>query len=185
MSTVTVLSSSSSKALLDALNADNTAKAKWKKASDACIADGITSAMLDKSNKTSNVETVIGQVEAIVLQSFNKTELAIFQKDKAKCSEAELVTRRFVQTEKASRYSKIVTHIKKMEDSELLDDKTKGAQTPKAGKKPKDAKAQVAWYLDLAIRTMQAMTNPEIGVSTDIKTLQVIESKYKMPLSTK
>jgi uncharacterized protein YjgD (DUF1641 family) len=179
MTTVKVLSSSASKALLDALIADSSAKAKWKKASDACIADGITSKMIDKSNRASNVETLIGQVEAIVLQSFNKTELAIFQKDKAKCSEAELVTRRHVVTEKASRYSKIVNHIKKMEDSELLDDKTKGAQTPKAGKKPKEAKAQVAWYIDHAIRTLQAMTNPEIGVSTDIKTLQVIEAKYK------
>ena len=175
-----VLTQNTSKIVLDAINADNTAKAKWRKASDALVAEGVTSSMLDKSKKESNVETLIGQVESIVLQSITKAQLEIRKKEKVKLNDEQLVTHRFVQTEKASRYSKIVSHLKKMENEGILGDDSRGAQTPKAGKKPKDAKAQVAWYLDLAIRTMQSMTNPEIGVSTDIKTLQVIESKYKM-----
>jgi hypothetical protein len=166
------------KAILEAFKADNLAKNKWKRASDLLKSLGVMSYMIDKKSDRQVPETM-QKVNDIVWKSFSDLERACYLKKKDVITDVEQVTKRFVQTETASRYSKIVSKLKLIEEEEIIKDDTKGAQTPKAGKKPKEAKAQVAWYLDLAIRTLQALTNPEIGVNTDIKTLQVIEAKYK------
>jgi hypothetical protein len=154
---------------------------KWKKLSDLYIADGFTSKMLELDNKS--YEDTHNKIKTAILMAFDQQSrdlMAKFEKSKidpkSKLSQFEQGIKDHLVRQIGSKYGKIITHIKNAETSDQIKDKTKGATTKKA---PKDNKKKVAHYLDLAIRTMQSMTNPEIGVSTDIKTLQVIESKYK------
>jgi hypothetical protein len=155
---------------------------KWKKLADLYIADGFTSKMLELDNKS--YADTHNKIKTAILMAFDQQSRDLMVKfdrsktdPKSKLSQFEQGIKDHLVRQIGSKYGKIVTHIKNTETSDQIKDKTKGVKTSKT---PKDAKKKVAHYLDLAIRTLQEMKNPEIGVSTDIKTLQVIESKYKM-----
>jgi len=157
---------------------------QWKMLADLYIADGITSKVLELKDNISYSD-IHNKIKASILMAFDQQSqdlMVKYEKSKTdkkfKLSEFEQGIKDSLVRQIGSKYAKIVDHVRKAELSDELKDKTKGANA-KSGKAPKDAKKRVAHYLDIAIRTLQAMKNPEIGVSTDIKTLQVIESKYK------
>jgi hypothetical protein len=167
MSTI-VLSQDSSKTLGDALHADNLAKNKWRKACDALVADGITSAMLAKPKKgeTTPHEALISQVEDIVLASFTKVEQDIYAKEPKTLSDEQKVTRRFVQTEKGSRYAKIVRHMVKHESDET--EKASGATRAIKNKVDK-----IKSKLNDAITLAQSLETPAFDVSDFVKEVKL------------
>lgn len=162
-----VLSDASSKDLGEALKADNVAKNKWKKACDALTSDGVTSAMLAKPKKgeTTPHEALIGQVESIVLASFSKLEQEIFAKEPKTLSDEQKVTRRFVQTERGSRYAKIVRHMVKYEK-----DEQEPESTPRT---PKTKVGRIKANLEKAIELAQSLETPAFDVTDFVKEVKL------------
>ena len=162
-----VLSDSSSKTLGDALHADNLAKNKWRKACDALTSDGVTSAMLAKPKKgeTTPHEALIGQVESIVLSSFTKLEQEIFAKEPKTLNDEQKVTRRFVQTERGSRYAKIVRHMVNFEQS-----MQEPESTPRT---PKTKVDRIKAKLDDAIKLAQSLETPAFDVTDFVKEVKL------------
>jgi hypothetical protein len=163
-----VLSESSAKSLGDALNADLTARNKWRKACDALVSDGVTSAMLAKPKKgeTTPHEMLIAQVEDVVMSSFTKLEREIYAKEPKVLSDEQKVTRRFVQTEKGSRYNKIVGHMKKHE----TDEEQKATGAPKAIKGKVD---KIKAKLNDAITLAQSLETPAFDVTDFVKEVKL------------
>jgi len=152
---------------------------KWKKLADMYMADGITSAMLELENNPT-CEQLHEKIKSAIRLSFDKDVQDLFVKETKTLSDMEKGVKSFWTKQVGSKYNKIQVHVKNAEaiESGESEDNSKGANT-KVSKKPKTPKAQVAWFIDQAIRTMQAMKDPAIGVSTDVKALQVIASKYQ------
>ena len=163
-----VLSENTAKFTVDALNADNVARNKWRKSCDALVSDGVTSDMLKKPAKgeTTPHETLIAQVEDIVLSSFTKLEREIYAKEPKVLSDEQKVTRRFVQTERGSRYAKIVRHLKKYESEEEL--KESGA--PRAIKTKTD---KIKAKLNDAITLAQSLETPAFDVTDFVKEVKL------------
>lgn len=163
-----VLSESTAKFTVDALNADNVARNKWRKACDALASDSVTSAMLAKPKKgeTTPHETLIAQVEDIVLSSFTKLEREIYAKEPKVLSDEQKVTRRFVQTERGSRYAKIVRHLKKHESDEEL-------QASGAPRVTKSKVEKIKAKLNDAIELAQSLETPAFDVTDFVKEVKL------------
>jgi len=150
--------------------------AKWKKLADCYHADGITTAMLElpKKGETAKYADLHAQVKSAIVLSFEKDTQALLQKESKTLSEIMQGTKAHWIKQIGSKYAKIQKHLLKFENVEngVVEEKT---STPKL---PKTKQGRVSYYLEFAIREMQGMETPTQDVTSDIKTLTIIRSRY-------
>jgi hypothetical protein len=151
--------------------------AKWKKLADAYHADHISIAMLElpKKGETSKFADLHGQIKSAIVLSFEKDTQALLQKESKTLSEIMQGTKAYWIKQIGSKYSKIQKHLQKLEDKENGVAEEKKESTPKL---PKTREGKVSYYLEFAIRELQAMETPTQDVTSDVKTLTIIRSRY-------
>jgi hypothetical protein len=196
---VTVLSASTFEIIAKTVRGDYHQEGKWKLMADSCTADGITAEMLvlPKKGEPNPFEKLHIQVKDAIKSGFSKEMQALLSKETKNLDEIQQGVKNYWVRQIASKFSKVQDHIlasdlkndvitmdkalalypekaKKYQDNQ---DKKKGAN--KVGVAPKDPKAKVAYYLDLAIRTMQSLEKTDTNITQDIKTIRLVESKYK------
>jgi hypothetical protein len=108
---------------VETLKADAATHKKWLKFADTLRADGVSAEMLDND---ADLKSII--IDKIVMPSFTKIEQAIYAKPRKSLSDEEKVTARFVTTERASKYAKIVRHVRKAEQDEMMSDDERDAR---------------------------------------------------------
>ena len=150
--------------------------AKWKKLADAYHSDGITTAMLElpKKGETAKYADLHTQIKSAIVLSFEKDTQALLAKESKTLSEIMQGTKAHWVRQIGSKYSKIQTHLLKFENVEngVIVEKT---TTPKL---PKTREGKIMYYLDHAIREMQAMETPKQDVTKHIKTLTIVKSDF-------
>lgn len=150
--------------------------AKWKKLADAYHADGVITAMLElpKKGETAKYANLHTQIKSAIVLSFEKDTQALLAKESKTLSEIMQGTKAHWVRQIGSKYSKIQAHLLKFENVEngVVVEKT---TTPKL---PKTKQGRVSYYLEFAIREMQGMETPTQDVTSDIKALTIIRSRY-------
>jgi hypothetical protein len=194
-----VLSPATFEATTKTVKGDYAQEGKWKLLADLYSADKITAQMLvlPKKGETSPHEKLHSQIKDAIRLSFSKEVQALLNKEVKNLDDIQKGVKAHWVRQIGSKFSKVQEHIlehdlkndvidialalviypekaKKYQDKQ---DKTKGAN--KVGAVPKDPKAKVAYYLDLAIRTMQGLEKTDTNITQDIKTIRLVESKYK------
>jgi hypothetical protein len=194
-----VLSPVTFEATTKTVKGDYAQEGKWVTLSDLYSADKITAEMLviPKKDEPNRFEKLQAQIKDAIRLSFSKDVQALLNKEVKNLDDVQKGIKNYWNKQIGSKYSKVQEHIlasdlkndvitieralalypdkaKKYQDKQ---DKTKGAN--KVGVAPKDPKAKVAYYLDLAIRTMQGLEKTDTNITQDIKTIRLVESKYK------
>jgi hypothetical protein len=198
-SPVMVLSAKTFEATAKTVQGDYKQEGKWKLLADDYSADKITAEMLviPKKGEPNRFEKLQAQVKDAIRSGFTKETQALLAKETKNLDEIQQGVKNYWTRQISSKYSKVQEHLlasdlkndvitieralalypdkaKKFQDNQ---DKKKGAN--KVGVAPKDPKAKVAYYLDLAIRTMQSLEKTDTNITQDIKTIRLVESKYK------
>jgi hypothetical protein len=108
---------------IDVLRADRNVAKKWLAYADLMRSEGITADLMrdDKDFRKDFLDQV-------VMLSFTKTEQSIYATPSLGLSEEQKVTKRWVTTERASRYGKVVRHLAKAEAEEAMTDDERGAR---------------------------------------------------------
>jgi hypothetical protein len=196
---VMVLSPATFEATTKTVRGDYAQEGKWVTLSDLYSADKITADLLvlPKKGEQSPHEKLHNQIKDAIRLSFSKDVQALLNKEVKNLDDIQKGVKAHWIRQIGSKFSKVQEHIlasdlkndvitieralalypekaKKYQDNQ---DKKKGAN--KVGVAPKDPKAKVAYYLDLAIRTMQALEKTDTNITQDIKTIRLVESKYK------
>ena len=196
---VMVLSPRTFEATAKTVQGDYKQEGKWKLLADDYSADKITAEMLviPKKGEPNRFEKLQAQVKDAIRSGFTKETQALLNKETKNLDEIQQGVKNYWTRQISSKYSKVQEHLlasdlkndvitieralalypdkaKKFQDNQ---DKKKGAN--KVGVAPKDPKAKVAYYLDLAIRTMQALEKTDTNITQDIKTIRLVEAKYK------
>jgi hypothetical protein len=196
---VIVLSPATFEATTKTVKGDYTQDGKWVQLSDLYTADKITAEMLvlPKKGEQSPHEKLQNQIKDAIRLSFSKEVQALLNKEVKNLDDIQKGVKAHWIRQIGSKFSKVQEHIlssdlkndvitieralalypdkaKKYQDKQ---DKTKGAN--KVGPVPKEPKGKVAYYLDLAIRSMQGLEKTDTNITQDIKTLRLVESKYK------
>jgi hypothetical protein len=117
------LSAATITAVVDTLKAEAGVAKRWVKAADMLRAEGMTSELL-----LNDKEVRDGFKKDVVLLSFTKTEQSIMALPATTLSDEQKVTKRWVQQQIGSRLNRVVQHVKKAEDDELLSDDDRGAK---------------------------------------------------------
>jgi hypothetical protein len=155
---------------------DYVQEAKWKKLADCYHADGITTAMLELPPKgeTSKYADLHAQIKSAIVLSFEKDTQTLLQKESKTLGEIMQGVKAHWTRQIGSKYSKIQKHLLNFENVEngVVADKKN------APKMPKSKEGQVCYYLDFAIRVMQAMETPKQDVTKHIKTLTIVKSDF-------
>ena len=196
---VTVLSQQTFDLIAKTVKGDYDQEGKWKILSDRCTADGITAEMLvlPKKGSESQFAKLHNQVKDAIKSGFSKETQALLNKETKNLDEIQQGVKNYWTRQISSKFSKVQEH---MLESDLKNDvisieralalypeKAKKYQEKEASKKgankigpvPKEPKGKVAYYLDLAIRSMQSLEKTDTNITQDIKTIRLVESKYK------
>ena len=196
---VMLLSSDTFELTSKTVKGDFVQEGKWKLLADRYTADKITAEMLviPKKDQPNLFEKLHSQIRDAIKSGFSKEVQAIMAKEVKSLDDIQKGIKAHWGRQIGSKFSKIQEHMlasdlknevitieralalypekaKKYQDNQ---DKKKGAN--KVGVAPKDPKAKVSYYLDLAIRTMQALEKTDTNITQDIKAIRLIESKYK------
>jgi hypothetical protein len=196
---VIVLSPATFEATTKTVKGDYAQEGKWVTLSDLYTADKVTAEMLvlPKKGETSPNEKLHTQIKDAIRLSFSKEVQALLNKEVKNLDDIQKGVKAHWVRQIGSKFSKVQEHIlasdlkndvitikralviypdkaKKYQDKQ---DKTKGAN--KVGPVPKEPKGKVAYYLDLAIRSMQGLEKTDTNITQDIKTLRLVEAKYK------
>ena len=196
---VMVLSPKTFEATAKTVQGDYKQEGKWKLLADDYSADKITAEMLviPKKGEPNRFEKLQAQVKDAIRSGFTKETQALLNKETKNLDEIQQGVKNYWTRQISSKFSKVQEHLlasdlkndvitieralviypdkaKKFQDNQ---DKKKGAN--KVGAVPKEPKAKVAYYLDLAIRTMQGLEKTDTNITQDIKTIRLVESKYK------
>ena len=178
---------------------DFTQEGKWKLLADRYTADLITAEMLviQSKDKANPFEKLQNQIRDAIKSGFSKEVQAIIAKEAKALGDVEKGIKSHWLKQVGSKFSKIQEHMlasdlknevitieralalypekaKKYQDNQ---DKKKGANKVKPV--PKEHKGKVAYYLDLAIRSMQTLEKTDTNITQDIKALRLVEAKYK------
>jgi hypothetical protein len=198
-SPATVLSEATFEIIAKTVKGDYVQEGKWKLMADSCTADGITAEMLviSKKGETNRFEKLQNQVRDAIKSGFSKEVQAIIAKEAKALDDVSKGIKSHWLKQVGSKFSKVQEHLlasdlkndvitieralalypekaKKYQDNQ---DKKKGANKVKPV--PKEHKGKVAYYLDLAIRSMQTLEKTDTNITQDIKTLRLVEAKYK------
>lgn len=111
---------------IETLKADKAIQKRWLACADKLRSEGVSASLM-----RDDTEWRDGFMSEVVMLSFTKTEQAIYASPTTNLSEEQRVTKRFVTTERASRYGKVVRHIAKAEREEEMTDEERGAQARK------------------------------------------------------
>lgn len=196
---VMVLSPATFEATTKTIRGDYAQEGKWVTLSDLYASDKITAEMLvlPKAGTESPFAKLHEQVKDAIRLSFSKEVQAILAKEGKSLDDVQKGIKAHWNRQIGSKFSKVQEHLlshdlknevitieralalypDKAKKYQEKQDKTKGAN--KVGVAPKDPKAKVAYYLDLAIRTMQSLEKTDTNITQDIKTIRLVESKYK------
>lgn len=172
---------------------------KWKLLADRYTADKITAEMLviPKKDQPNLFEKLHSQIRDAIKSGFSKEVQAIIAKEAKALGDVEKGIKSHWLKQIGSKFSKIQEHMlasdlkndvitieralalypekaKKYQDNQ---DKKKGANKVKPV--PKEPKGKVAYYLDLAVRSMQTLEKTDTNITQDIKAIRLIEAKYK------
>jgi hypothetical protein len=194
-----VLGEKAFKNTIETVKGDYKQEGKWKLLADDYSADKITAEMLviPKAGEPNRFEKLQAQIKDAIRLSFDKEVQSILAKEVKSLSDVQKGIKSHWLKQIGSKFSKIQEHIlssdlknnvitieralalypDKAKKYQEKGDKKKGAN--KVGAVPKDPKAKVAYYLDLTIRTMQGLEKTDTNITQDIKTLRLVESKYK------
>lgn len=102
---------------VETLKAEAGVAKRWLKTSDLWRADGFTAEMLESDKDLRDYVK-----KEVILLSFTKTEQAIFAKPSTTLSDEEKVTKRWVIQQIGSRLSKIIQHVRRAEELEMMGD---------------------------------------------------------------
>ena len=111
---------------IETLKADKAIQKRWLACADKLRSEGVTADLMRDDKEFRD-----GFMAEVVMLSFTKTEQAIHAAPSTTLSEEQKVTKRWVTTERASRYGKVVRHIAKAERDEEMTDEERGAQERK------------------------------------------------------
>jgi hypothetical protein len=178
---------------------DYVQEGKWKLLADQYSAEKITAEMLaiPKKGDANPFEKLQNQVRDAIKSGFSKEVQAIIAKEAKALDDVSKGIKSHWLKQVGSKFSKVQEHIlasdlkndvitmqralalypekaKKYQDNQ---DKKKGANKVKPV--PKEPKGKVAYYLDLAIRSMQTLEKTDTNITQDIKALRLVEAKYK------
>ena len=117
------LSTATIAAVVDTLKAEAGVAKRWVKAADMLRAEGVTSELLSNDKEVRD-----GFKKDVVLLSFTKTEQSIMALPATALSDEQKVTKRWVQQQVGSRLNRVIQHVKKAEDEELMSDEDRGAK---------------------------------------------------------
>jgi hypothetical protein len=117
------LSTATIAAVVDTLKAEAGVAKRWVKAADMLRAEGVTSELLSNDKEVRD-----GFKKDVVLLSFTKTEQSIMALPATALSDEQKVTKRWVQQQVGSRLNRVIQHVKKAEDEELMSDDDRGAK---------------------------------------------------------
>jgi hypothetical protein len=196
---VTVLSQQTFDLIAKTVKGDYDQEGKWKILSDRCTADGITAEMLvlPKAGTESPFAKLHNQVRDAIKSGFSKEMQAILAKETKALDDVQKGIKSHWLKQIGSKFSKVQEHLlasdlkndvitmeralalypDKAKKYQEKGDKKKGAN--KVGPVPKEPKGKVAYYLDLAIRSMQGLEKTDTNITQDIKAIRLIEVKYK------
>lgn len=102
---------------VETLKAEANVSKRWLKTGDLWRADGFTAEMLESDKELRDYVK-----KEVILLSFTKTEQAIFAKPSTTLSDEEKVTKRWVIQQIGSRLNKIIQHVRRAEELEMMDD---------------------------------------------------------------
>ena len=102
---------------VETLKAEAGVAKRWLKTGDLWRADGFTAEMLESDKELRDYVK-----KEVILLSFTKTEQAIFAKPSTTLSDEEKVTKRWVIQQIGSRLNKIIQHVRRAEELEMMDD---------------------------------------------------------------
>jgi hypothetical protein len=122
------LASTTRSSIADAVSSELSNERKWLKVSDSLQADGIKLHMIVTENKGGKPEIRDALRDAIVL-GFNKTEQALYMQDSKALSDADKVSKRYVQQKVGVMLSRIEKYLGKAEDKADGSDVVKSATT--------------------------------------------------------
>lgn len=108
------LATTTRSAIAEAVSSELTNERKWLKVSDSLTADGVRLSMIVTENKGGNPEVRDALRDAIVL-GFSKTEQALYNQDSKALSDADKVTKRYVQQKVGVMLSRIEKYLAKAE----------------------------------------------------------------------
>lgn len=151
--------------------------AKWKKLADAYHADGITTSMLElpKKGETAKYADLHAQIKSAIVLSFDKDTQALLEKESKTLSEIMQGVKAHWTRQIGSKYSKIQKHLLNFEN---IENGVVAEKKDSAPKLPKTKEGRVSYHLEMAIRELQGMETPTQDVTSDIKTLTLIRSRY-------
>lgn len=102
---------------VETLKAEAGVAKRWLKTADLWRADGFTAEMLESDKELRDYVK-----KEVVLLSFTKTEQAITAKPSTTLTDEEKVTKRWVIQQIGSRLNKIIQHVRRAEELEMMDD---------------------------------------------------------------
>lgn len=102
---------------VETLKAEAGVAKRWLKTGDLWRADGFTAEMLESDKELRDYVK-----KEVILLSFTKTEQAIFAKPSTTLSDEEKVTKRWIIQQIGSRLNKIIQHVRRAEELEMMDD---------------------------------------------------------------
>jgi len=108
---------------VDTLKSQAGVDKKWVKTADVWRGEGFTSVILINDKEVRD-----GAKSKVILLSFTKTEQAIMAKPQTALTDEEKVTKRWVQQQMGSRLNRIIQHVKKAEQDEMMTDDERGAK---------------------------------------------------------
>jgi hypothetical protein len=196
---VMVLSPATFEATTKTVKGDYAQEGKWVTLSDLYSADKITAEMLvlPKKGEQSPNEKLHTQIKDAIRLSFSKEVQALLNKEVKNLDDIQKGVKAHWVRQIGSKFSKVQEHILNSDLKNdvitieralaLYPDKAKKYQDKKDVKKgankvgpvPKEPKGKVAYYLDLAIRSMQTLEKTDTNITQDIKALRLVEAKYK------
>ena len=113
--------------VVSTLKAEHAQAKRWVACSDVLRAEGVTAELMKD-----DADWRLAFIEAAVMPSFTKTEQDIFAKKTATLSDEQKITKRYVTTERASRYSKVARYVLRAEQEEEMSDAERGARAATA-----------------------------------------------------
>jgi len=196
---VMVLSPATFEATTKTVKGDYAQEGKWITLSDLYASDKVTAEMLvlPKKGETSPNEKLHNQIKDAIRLSFSKEVQALLNKEVKNLDDIQKGVKAHWVRQIGSKFSKVQEHLlahdlkndvltiekalklypEKAQKYQEKADKKKGANKVKPV--PKEPKGKVAYYLDLAIRSMQTLEKTDTNITQDIKTLRLVEAKYK------
>jgi hypothetical protein len=109
--------------VVETLKAEAGVQKRWVKAADMLRAEGITSESLNNDKEMRDAFK-----RDVILLSFTKAEQAIKAKPHTARSDEEKITARWVDQQIGSRLNRVIQHVKKSEQDELMTDDERGAR---------------------------------------------------------